>query len=260
MNKLSIAVFGAAGRMGQAIIDIIKDDANTQLGAVIERDDHPALGQTLFDDTSVLRCVAESDLSNCETMIAFPTAEGVTSAIDCATNNNLALVMGTTGLNDEQQEQIKLASVKTPVLWAANMSLGICVLSRLLEQAVHQLAQWDIEILEFHHRGKLDTPSGTALHLGKVVRAAKQQEIPFNLDRSKKRQPRGNDEIGMAAMRGGDIVGEHTVYLTGTGERLELTHRALSRHTFAYGAVHAAKLLVGKPAGLYLLDDILPNH
>ena len=260
MDKLSIVIFGAAGRVGQAIIKVLEQDDRVTLGAAIERDDHPSLGQSVAGSSIKMCSASAADLADCAALIAFPTAEGAEAAARCASDNKLALVMGTTGLTTQQHSLLEQTASKVPVLWSANMSLGICVLTRLVSQAAQQLAKWDVEILDLHHRHKVDAPSGTALHLGEAVRKARNQDLPFNCDRGSRQAARTPEEIGMAVMRAGDTVGEHTVFMTGNGERIELTHRALSRHNFAYGAVHAAITLVGKPAGIYQLDDLLANH
>ena len=170
------------------------------------------------------------------------------------------MVIGTTGLSIEEGEYVRKAAGKVPIVWAPNMSLGINLLLGLVEDVARRLGpDWDVEILEIHHRGKVDAPSGTALALGRAV--ATGREVEFEEVQQRGRDgitgPRRAGDIGFAALRGGDAVGDHHVVFAGAGERLELTHRATSRSIYAKGAVQAARWVVGRPPGLYGLKEVL---
>jgi 4-hydroxy-tetrahydrodipicolinate reductase len=167
-------------------------------------------------------------------------------------------VSGTTGLGDDERGALEKASKRVAVLWEPNMSVGVHVLGRLVSQAVSALGDWDVEIAETHHRAKLDAPSGTALRLAEIVQRARAAPAHFVYGRRGKSAPRGGaGEIGIVALRGGDIVGDHTVHLMGGGERIELTHRATSRDVFAHGALRAAGWIVARPPGMYAMKDVL---
>ena len=172
-----------------------------------------------------------------------------------------AIVSGTTGLAEAIRAALGDASVRVPVLWEPNMSLGVHILSRLVAQAVQALPDWDIELVETHHGAKVDAPSGTALRLADDS-AQKARTAATRLVHGREGRPgaRAKAEIGMHALRGGDIIGDHTVHLMGGGERLELTHRATSRDVFAHGAIRAARWLAGKAPGRYGLDDVLGSR
>jgi 4-hydroxy-tetrahydrodipicolinate reductase len=168
-----------------------------------------------------------------------------------------ALVSGTTGLGEDARFAIDAASRHVAVLWEPNMSLGVHVLAKLAAQASAALADWDIEIVETHHRAKIDAPSGTALRLAEGVRGARQAASHLVHGREGKPGPRAAAEIGMHAVRGGDVLGDHTVHLLGGGERIEMTHRATHRDVFARGALRAARWLSGRAPGRYALGDVL---
>jgi 4-hydroxy-tetrahydrodipicolinate reductase len=170
------------------------------------------------------------------------------------------MVIGTTGLSTEQGDVVRLAAQRIPIVWAPNMSLGINILLHVVEETARRLGpDWDIEILEMHHRGKVDAPSGTALALGRAAAAGRATTLEAVEQRGRDgiTGPRGVGAIGFAAMRGGDAVGDHHVIFAGAGERLELGHRTTSRAVFAKGAVRAALWVIGRPPGLYGLDDVL---
>jgi 4-hydroxy-tetrahydrodipicolinate reductase len=168
-----------------------------------------------------------------------------------------ALVSGTTGLGEDARAALDAASRQVPVLWEPNMSLGVHVLAKLAAQASAALADWDVEIVETHHRAKIDAPSGTALRLAQAVRGARDAASHLVHGREGKPGPRAAPEIGMHAVRGGDVLGDHTVHLFGGGERIELTHRATHRDVFARGALRAARWLTGRAPGRYALGDVL---
>ena len=254
------AVFGAAGRMGQAVIETINDDPQVKLGVAIERADHPSLGMPIPSGNITYQIAADANFAACNTLIVFTTPAGIPAAVECAITHRLALVIGTTGMEAEHQQTITTAQDHVPVLVEPNMSLGINMLCQLVTMAARSLPHWDAEIIDLHHRAKLDAPSGTAVKLSEVINNSRTGKQDLCADRTTRSQTRPDDEIGIATLRAGDVVGEHTVLLAGAGERLELTHRATSRRNFAAGAVYAAKSLVGKPPGRYGLDELLAGQ
>jgi 4-hydroxy-tetrahydrodipicolinate reductase len=183
-----------------------------------------------------------------------PSATLALAAVAAATGS--AIVSGTTGLGDEARAALERASTRVPVLWEPNMSVGVHLLGRLVAQAVAAVPEWDVEIAETHHRGKVDAPSGTALRLAEIVRRARPAARTVH-GRQGKPGARGSDEIGMHALRGGDVIGDHVVHLMGGAERIELTHRATSRNVFAHGALRAARWIAGRAPGFYAIDDLV---
>ncbi len=218
---MMIAVVGAKGRMGQAVIRLAGEQGITVSAALDQGD--------------------ELAVEGADAVIDFSHPEVLSRVAESAAKAKAALVSGTTGLDGKAQSALDAAAKLIPVMWEPNMSVGVLVLGRLLEQALEMLGtSVDVEIVEAHHKLKVDAPSGTALRLLEIAKEA-----------------RGDDKITVHAVRGGDVIGDHTVHLLGMGERIELTHRATSRDLFARGALHAARALVGKPAGRYRLGDIL---
>jgi 4-hydroxy-tetrahydrodipicolinate reductase len=196
-------------------------------------------------------------LLGADVVIDFSTSSAVAPLAALAVRQRVALVSGTTGLDDAAREALDRAASSVPVLWAPNTSLGVQVLAELVEQAVRRLgASFDVEIVEVHHRRKIDSPSGTARRLADAARAGRATLKNLHA-RDGNVGPRKTDELGVVAVRGGDAIGDHTVFLLGDGERLELTHRASSRDLFAGGALRAARFVLGKPAGRYSLADVL---
>ena len=256
-DELVIAVSGAAGRMGRMICEVIDETKNASLGAALEKPGHEQIGKEVpgHDIKYQSAALAAGELASCTVMIAFTTADGVADVAACACEHSLALVVGTTGMSEPQQQMLADAQKTVPVLAEPNMSIGIHVLSLLATKAGSSLLppQWDVEITESHHRGKVDTPSGTALRLGERVKQARGQDEKFIFDRSQNLEKRGSNEIGITASRLGDVVGEHSVAFAGPGEQIILTHRASSRRNFASGAVFAASKIAGQKPGAYTL-------
>ena len=261
---MKIAVSGAAGAMGRRIIALLGESKDCQLIAALERPAHPDLGKDAGAVAGVgpLGVRISSELAGRpDVLVDFSTPEATTAlARECA-RRGIAVVVGTTGLSAEQLAVLReeVAS-KVPVLVAPNMALGVNLLFRLVEEVAGALgAGYDVEIVEAHHRRKKDAPSGTALELAR--RACKalglQPEAALRHGRQGLAGPRGNSEIGIHAVRGGDIVGEHTVVFAGEGERVELTHRVSNRDVLARGALRAAAFLARRPAGLYSMQDVL---
>jgi 4-hydroxy-tetrahydrodipicolinate reductase len=265
MTPTRIVVFGGAGRMGRALLRAAIEHDAAAVAAVLTRPDSPLLGEPL----SVQFGAAAPDLAfgaaldpdcGAQVLIDFTGPRAFDTALALAREHRLALVSGTTGLSDEQRARLDDAARVIAVLWAANFSLGVALLQRLVATAAAALPPaFDIEIVEAHHRHKQDAPSGTALALGRAAAKARGQifDDVAVLARQGQVGPRRVGEIGFSVLRGGDIVGEHTVSFIAAGERLELTHRAGSRAVFALGALHAARWIAGKPPGRYEIADVL---
>jgi len=260
-----IGITGATGRMGRELVRLVAASDAAVLSGATDRADAPGMGENLRDETGAslgvrLDSETESLFVISDVVIDFSAPEATLEFARLSAETGTALVTGTTGLSAGQQRDIEAAAENAPILQAANFSLGIAVMRRLVEQAAAALGPaFDIEILEMHHNRKVDAPSGTALAMGQS--AAKGRGL--DLDRVAMRGrdgmtgPRGETEIGFAALRGGDVAGEHSVIFAGQGERLELTHRAGNRAIFARGAIAAAIWLANKPAGLYGMEDML---
>lgn len=252
---IRVGIFGAGGRVGKLIIDDLHHESEISLGAVYVRDElnfsiDPAVLVT--NDMATL-------LKGCDIVIDFSLPEATQLLLECAIKHPTPIVIGTTGLDAHQMNLLKMASESMPILYATNMSLGVALLNKLVYTAAKTLEGFDIEIVEQHHRHKKDAPSGTALTLAHSAAAAR--DLDLNAVRVSGRDgnigERSRDEIAVMALRGGDIVGRHTVGFYNDGEFVELHHTATSRNTFSKGAIHAAKWLVGKGNGLYTIADCL---
>jgi 4-hydroxy-tetrahydrodipicolinate reductase len=261
---MKIALFGATGRMGQALTRLIAQAPDLELvGAACAAND-PAVGQDVgtLAGVGTLGVEASPDaaaaLLGAEVVIDFSNASAVSTIAALASRDKVALVSCTTGLEASAQSALERAAEQVPVLWAPNTSLGVQVLAEVVEQALRRLgSDYDAEIVEIHHRKKLDSPSGTAKRLADAVRAVR-PNIQELHGRDGMVGARTDDEVAVLGVRGGDVVGDHTVYLFGPGERLELTHRASSRELFAHGALKAARFVVKqKPGKLYRIADVL---
>ncbi len=207
---------------------------------------------------SIVDAVGAIEHARADVVIDFSAPSATPALASIAAAAGSAIVSGTTGLGDDALAALRVAAGRVPVLVEPNMSIGVHVLSQLVAHAVAALAEWDVEIVETHHRAKADAPSGTALRLADVAQRARSTATRLVHGRHGKPGARRSDEIGMHALRGGDVVGDHAVvHLMGGGERLELVHRATSRDVFAYGALQAARWIAGKPAGTYTLRDVL---
>jgi len=263
---IKVAVTGAAGRMGGRIITLITEAEGLEVAGAIEMAGHARLGD---DAGYVAGCgdlgVAITDsleqaLASADVLIDFTWPEVTIGNAEVCARLGKAMVVGTTGLNPEQREVIKRVAESSPVVFAPNMSVGVNVCFKLLKDMAKTLGEgFDVEIVELHHNKKKDSPSGTAVRMGEIVADAldRNYDEVANYHREGMCGERNQEEIGMQTVRGGDIVGEHTVYFIGMGERIELTHRAMSRDMFARGAVRAAGWLAEKPVGLYDMQDVL---
>lgn len=253
---VKILLHGCNGQMGKVIYALAKNDDSCEVVAGVD----PGEG------TTSATFPRYNDLNQCDmpadVVVDFSVAPAVDALLDYCLFKKYPVVVCTTGLYETTQEKLRQASGLIPVFQSANMSLGINLLARLIEKAAPILydAGFDIEIVEKHHNQKVDAPSGTALLLAQAASLSagnSEQPLPFVFDRSKQRQKRGRAEIGIQSLRGGTIVGEHTMLFAGKDEVIELTHSAHSKDIFAVGALKAAKYLKEKPPGLYTMQDML---
>ena len=247
-----IIMSGCNGRMGQMITDMVKQDDECTIVAGIDIVDNRDNGYPVY--TKLADCDVEADA-----IIDFTSATDFESRMDYAVDKQIPIIECSTGLSEEQMDYLKKASEKVAVLKSANMSLGINLLMKLLKEAAVKLAGdgFDVEIVEKHHNQKLDAPSGTALALADSINEAMDDRYEYIYDRSQVRQKRDKKELGISAVRGGTIVGEHEVIFAGTDEVITFKHTAYSRAVFAKGSITAAKYLKGKAAGLYDMSDVL---
>ena len=247
-----IIMLGCNGRMGQMITDMVKQDDECTIVAGIDIVDNRDNGYPVY--TKLADCDVEADA-----IIDFTSATDFESRMDYAVDKQIPIIECSTGLSEEQMDYLKKASEKVAVLKSANMSLGINLLMKLLKEAAVKLAGdgFDVEIVEKHHNQKLDAPSGTALALADSINEAMDDRYEYIYDRSQVRQKRDKEEVGISAVRGGTIVGEHEVIFAGTDEVITFKHTAYSRAVFAKGSITAAKYLKGKAAGLYDMSDVL---
>jgi 4-hydroxy-tetrahydrodipicolinate reductase len=261
-----IAVAGASGRMGRSIIRALADADGAQLVAAVERHGHADLGK----DSGELAGIGKNEipithdaaaaLAKAEVWVDFTAPEAAAHAAEVAAQHKVALVIGTTGLAEGHRAAIERATKQVPAVVSSNMSVGVNVLIKLLVEAARALGPgFDPEIVELHHRGKKDAPSGTAIMMASALAQAMGRSLKTDAVYGRQGQigARGERELGVLAVRGGDVVGDHTVYFLGQGERVELSHRATSRETFAHGAVRAALWIKGRAAGLYDMQDVL---
>lgn len=270
-----IAITGAGGRMGRALVAAIAADSQVQLGAALVRpasrlvglDAQVLGGAAPTGDEAQVGCTISSDLpggiANSDCLIDFTTPDACLAVLPLCVEAQCPMVIGTTGFSPDQLAEIDRASAILPIVLAPNMSVGVNLALQLIRLAAQALGDdADVEILEAHHRGKRDAPSGTAVRMGEVVAAATGRELDevALYGRQGLSEPRDRKTIGFSTVRAGDIVGEHTVLFATSGERLEITHRASSRHNFASGAVRAAKWLVSQrplQPGRYDMGDVL---
>lgn len=243
---------GCNGKMGRVITGIVKEDKEIEIVAGIDAYTEVPNDYPVFEKLEL--CDVEADV-----IIDFSNAKATDSLLDYCVEKQIPVVLCTTGLTEEQLKKVKEASTKVAVLKSANMSLGINLLMKILKDATKVLATagYDIEIVEKHHNQKVDAPSGTALALADSINEAADNEYHYVYDRSQVREEREQKEIGISAVRGGTIVGDHEVIFAGTDEVIEFKHTAYSKAVFGKGAVEAAKFLAGKPAGHYDMSDVI---
>lgn len=249
---VNVIMHGCNGRMGQAITKLAKNEENLTIVAGIDVVDNIDNGYPVYKD------INNCDI-NADVVIDFTNSKAVDKLLDFCEENSMPVVLCSTGLTDEQIERIDELSKKIAILRSGNMSLGINTLIKLLEKITKPLneAGFDIEIVEKHHNKKLDAPSGTAMMLAETVNNQLNNEMEFVYDRSDVRKERDKKEVGISAIRGGTIVGDHDVIFAGEDEVVTISHRAYSRNVFAKGAISAAKFLFDKKNGLYTMSDVI---
>ena len=256
---MRIGVAGAGGRMGRRLVQEVTTTEGLTLSAATAREGSALFGKAVAP--GVLATDDAGELFRASDVVIDFTLPGATIAhARIAAETGTALLVGTTGLGLEQRAALELASKSAAVLVAANTSLGVVLMQSLVRQAASSLGEdWDIEIVEMHHRHKIDAPSGTAWALGQAAAEGRKVDLDAVADRGRDGHTgaRKTGAIGFASLRGGDVVGEHTVVYAGASERIELTHKASDRRIFAIGAVRAARWLIGKPPGAYRMADVL---
>ena len=247
-----VIMHGCNGRMGQMITGIVENDPDVEIVAGVDVSDHIQNSYPVFK--SISECDAQADV-----IIDFANASAVDVLLEYAAGRQIPVVLCTTGLSEAQLEHMKQASEKVAILKSANMSLGINTIMKLLNEITPLFAEsgFDIEIVEKHHNQKLDAPSGTALALADSVNEALDNEYEYVYDRSQRREKRPKKEIGISAVRGGSIVGDHDVIFAGMDEVVTISHTAYSRAVFGKGAVAAAKFLANKGPGMYDMSDVI---
>jgi 4-hydroxy-tetrahydrodipicolinate reductase len=265
MAELRIAVAGSAGRMGRALLEEILRATDLKLAAALEQKGNSAVGKdagllagapcgvTISDN-------AAGSLAGCDVLVDFTRADGASANLAACREQGLRMVIGTTGFSEPQKREIAEAAREIAIVMSPNFSVGVNVAFKLLEVAAAALGgNFDVEIVEAHHRHKVDAPSGTALRMGEVVAGALKRDLKMTAvyGREGVTGERKPETIGFATVRGGDLVGDHTVMFIGAGERLEISHRASSRANFAAGALRAARFVATKKSGLYDMADVL---
>ncbi len=265
MKKIKIAIAGSSGRMGKILLDTVTQAPDLVLHAALEHGESAMLGRDAGEFMGgitgvIITADVEASLLGADVLIDFTRPEGTLHHLDICRRLGVNMVIGTTGFNAQQKAMLGAAAQDVGIVFAPNMSVGVNLVFKLLETASRVLAEgYDIEIIEAHHRHKVDAPSGTALGMGEVVARTLGRELAecAVYGREGVTGERDPSTIGFATVRGGDVVGDHTVLYAGIGERIEITHKASSRATFALGAMRAARYLVENPAGMYDMQDVL---
>ncbi len=265
MTRLNITIAGSSGRMGRTLLEAVAQASDMRLVAALERGGSPYLGKDAGELIGAPCGVAVTDdfvttLPGSDVLIDFTRPEGTLAHLAVCRAKGVKMVIGTTGFSPEQKEELKAAAKDIAIVFAPNMSVGVNVTFKLLQMAAKALNEgYDIEIIEAHHRHKVDAPSGTALHMGEIVAQTLGRDLAevAVYGRQGVTGERSPDTIGFATVRGGDIVGDHTVIFAGTGECIEISHKASSRATFAVGALRAARFLTDKQNGLFDMQDVL---
>lgn len=261
----AVAIAGASGRMGQMLIQAVLDSGDCRLAGALDRAGSPVLGQdagAFLGQTTGCAITADlqAGLAGARALIDFTRPEATMAHLAACRQQGVALVIGTTGFSDAQKAEIAAAAQDIAIVMAPNMSVGVNVTLKLLEMAAKALSTgYDIEIVEAHHRHKVDAPSGTALKMGEVIADALGRDLKdcAVYERYGHTGERDPSTIGFATIRGGDIVGDHTVLFAGTGERIEISHKSSSRAGYAQGSLRAVRFLAGRKSGLYDMFDVL---
>jgi 4-hydroxy-tetrahydrodipicolinate reductase len=262
---LKIAVAGASGRMGQMLIEAISSADDMVLAGALNVTGSPSIGQDAAAFTGKTAGVLVTDdlaqgLENADYLIDFTRPEGTLKHLDYCAAHGIKMIIGTTGFDDAGKAAIAQAAQKIAIVFAPNMSVGVNVTMKLLELAARSFAEgYDIEIIEAHHRHKIDAPSGTALKMGEVIASAIGRDLNEVAVYAREGETGARDPstIGFSTIRGGDIVGDHTVLFAGIGERIEISHKSSSRATYATGSLRAARFLQGRQHGLFDMNDVL---
>lgn len=262
---IKIAILGAAGRMGRTLVRCAAQAANLKLVSALESDQCPLLGKDagLVAGGADIGVPLSSDtrkaIHAADVLIDFSFPSATLRHAQLGVEFKKGMVIGTTGLNAQDGDSLRKAAAKIPIVWSPNMSLGVNLLFAMVEQTARRLAEYDLEIIETHHKHKKDAPSGTALRLAEAAAAARKvvlaDVVTHGREGLEAERPAG--QIGIHSVRAGDVVGDHTVVFAAGGERLELTHRASSRDCFALGALRAAEWIVGRQPGIYTMQHVL---
>lgn len=263
---MRIAVAGANGRMGRMLIEAVLNSKDMQLTVALDHTGSDSIGKDagtfLGKNTGVLISDDLNLLANADCLIDFTRPAGTMAHLEACVTHHCKLVIGTTGFSDEEKTRIQAAGDKIAIVFAPNMSVGVNVTLRLIEMAAKLMnAGFDAEVFEAHHRNKIDAPSGTALAMGEAVANAWDVDLNDVADwtRHGDTGAREDGRIGFSVVRGGDIIGEHTVYFCGDGERIEITHRSNNRTTYAQGSLRAARFLANKDKGIFSMQDVLDS-
>ncbi len=264
-SPLRIAIAGASGRMGRMLVEAVQASPDAVLAGALDVPSSPAVGSdaaAFLGVSSGVHITADlhEGLKNAQYLIDFTRPEGTIAHLRACRELGVKLIIGTTGFSDEQKAEINEAARDIAIVMSPNMAVGVNVVFKLLAQAAKALKEgYDIEIIEAHHRHKVDAPSGTALKMGEVVAEAVGRDLKecAVYGREGVTGERDPSTIGFATIRGGDVVGDHTVLFAGIGERIEITHKSSSRSTYAQGSLRAARYLATQPHGLFSMDDVL---
>ena len=265
MSTVRVAVAGAGGRMGRALLEAATATDGVALGAALDVASSPLAGHDAGEIVAAAKGVrigsdAAAALASCDVLVDFTRPEGTLAHLAACRTAKRAMVIGTTGFDAAQLAQVRSAASDIAIVMAPNMSIGVNVALKLVETAARALGpEYDVEVFEIHHKLKVDAPSGTALKLGEVAARARGTSLEKDAvhGRHGVTGERKGGTIGFSVARGGDVVGDHTVFFAGPGERIEITHRSSSRATYAQGAMRAARFLAGKAPGLYDMQDVL---
>lgn len=265
MSSVRLAIAGAGGRMGRVLIDVATSTPGLMLGSAFDMPGSPFAGHDAGELCAAATGVkigtdAAAALADADVLIDFTRPEGTIAHAKACRAAKRAMVIGTTGFSAAQVDEIRAISRDIAIMMAPNMSIGVLLMAKLVEMAARVLGpQFDAEVFEFHHGRKIDAPSGTALMLGRAIANARGESFDDEavFARHGNTGERKAGTVGFASLRGGDVVGDHTVYFAGTGERIEVTHRSTSRFTYAQGALRAARFIAEKAPGLYDMDDVL---
>ncbi len=258
-NMLKIILIGALGKMGREIADLANKDKDLRIICGVERDNHPLISKEV-EGIKIVSEIAEY-IKQTDCIVDFSNPKATLVNLKKCADRNVPWVIGTTGFADKEQTVVLSYQKKIPILYSPNMSIGINLMFELVDKMAQRLKEgYDIEIIEMHHRYKKDAPSGTAKRLADIIRKTKDAKLIFG--RQGNVGPRNDDEIGIMALRGGDVIGEHTVIFATSGERLELKHQTTNRQAFARGVIRAVKFIVKQKPGSYSMLDVIEatNH